>query len=147
VPEPPPDERSMTVEQLTALAALSHAEIGGHTRTHLQLAGQDEALQRSEIAGSVEDLQELLGRPVTTFAYPFGTRGAVGDRAPRIAKDVGCSFACSTDEGAVDGGSDRYWLPRLNVLDWTAEELEERLRALVPLGRAGGDAGGQGGPR
>lgn len=129
-PEPPEDERSMTLTQLRALSASTHAEIGAHTRTHLALAGQRPSLQRDEVQGSVHDLEELLGLPLTSFAYPFGTRGAVGDLAPEIARETGVALACSTDPGAVSPSSDPHWLPRLNVQDWTADRLEHEIRVL-----------------
>lgn len=129
-PEPPEDERSMSVDQLRELAAAAHAEIGGHTRTHMALAGQRPSLQRDEVAGSVQDLERILGRPVTSFAYPFGTRGAVGDLAPGLAREAGVTLACSTDPGAVSTSSDPHWLPRLNVQDWPADRLEAEIRAL-----------------
>lgn len=130
VPAPGDDALSMTTAQLRALADLAHAEIGGHTRTHLQLAGQPASLQRDEILGSLEDLRAMLGRPVTSFAYPFGTRRAVGDLAPRLVQDAGCLLACSTESRAVDARSDPFRLPRLNVRDWTGEELLARIDAL-----------------
>lgn len=129
-PEPPQDERSMAVEQLRELATMTHAEIGGHTRTHLALAGQDPGLQREEVVGSVQDVEQLIELPVTTFAYPFGTRGAVGDLAPSLAREAGATLACSTDPGAVTPDSDPHWLPRLNVQDWPADRLESEIRAL-----------------
>lgn len=133
-PEPPPDEVSMTVAQLRALADLPHATVGGHTRTHLQLAGQSVALQRDEVAGSLEDLRTLLGRPVSTFAFPFGSRSAVGDVAPGLAREAGCVLACSTDRAAVSASSDPYRLPRLDVRDWTGAELAEQISRVTAGG-------------
>ncbi len=136
-PAPPVDERSMTDEQVSGLARLQHAQIGAHTRTHLQLAGQSEALQRSEILGSVQDLSQLLGRPVTTFAYPFGTARAVGDLAPRLSQEAGCAVACTTERRAVSGRVDAHRLPRLNVRDWSGAELAARLAELLPASSRG----------
>lgn len=134
-PSPAPvDALTMTVEQLRELAAAPLAEIGAHTRTHLQLAGQREELQRSEIAGSVEDLRVLLDREITAFAFPFGSPSAVGALAPRLARAAGCRLACSTEAGSVTSRSDRYRLPRLNVSDWTDEELAERIRRVADHG-------------
>lgn len=130
-PVPPDHELSMTVDQLRTLAQSPLADIGAHTRTHLQLAGQREVLQRKEIVGSVEDLRVLLERPVTSFAYPFGTRGAVGELAPRLVQEAGCRVACSTQSAAVTGRSDPYRLPRLNVRDWSAAELDAQIRRLT----------------
>lgn len=134
VPDPPTDELSMTDGQLLELAGRSHAEIGGHTRTHLQLGGQRPAVQAHEVGGSLDDLRTLLGRPVTTFAYPFGSALAVGDLAPGLAREAGCTLACSTEHAPVTTRSDPYRLPRLDVRDWTAEELAAQVGRLVRLG-------------
>lgn len=125
------DGLSMTWQELRELADQPHAQIGAHTRTHLQLAGQRRGLQHEEVVGSVEDLRQRLGRPVTSFAYPFGSPRAVGELAPRLVREAGCRLACSTDSGPVRGGADPFRLPRLNVRDWTGAELVERVRQLV----------------
>jgi peptidoglycan/xylan/chitin deacetylase (PgdA/CDA1 family) len=122
-PEPPADELTMTPEQVRGLAATPGFEVGAHTRTHLQLRDQSPQLQREEVLGSVEDLTALLQRPVTSFAFPFGSRSAVGDLAPVLTREAGCVLACSTDPGPVPSGADPHLLPRLTVFDWTADEL------------------------
>lgn len=125
------DGLTMSTDQLQGIADLPLVEIGAHTRTHLQLAGQREALQRQEIIGSVSDLSSLLGRPVTAFAYPFGSSSAVGTLAPKLAREAGCSLACSTHPGTVSSHSQRYSLPRLNVRDWNAGELATHIKQLT----------------
>jgi peptidoglycan/xylan/chitin deacetylase (PgdA/CDA1 family) len=120
---------TMTVAQLRRLADLPLQEVGAHTRTHLQLRDQDPTLQREEVQGSIEDLSTLLGRPVRTFAYPFGSPGAVGTLAPRLVAEVGCRLAVSTTPGPVGRRSDRYSLPRLTVQNWSREEFAARLSA------------------
>jgi peptidoglycan/xylan/chitin deacetylase (PgdA/CDA1 family) len=130
-PEPVGNGLTMTVEQLRDLAALPLQQVGAHTRTHLQLRGQAEDVQRAEVLGSVADLSSLVQQPVLTFAYPFGSPSAVGGLAPRLAAEAGCRLACSTDAGPVGSRSDRYLLPRLTVGNWGAEEFADRLhRAL-----------------
>ncbi len=47
-------------------------EFGAHTRTHPRLTTLDEARLEEEIVGSREDLARLLGKPVVSFAYPYG---------------------------------------------------------------------------
>ncbi|SNS90140.1 Polysaccharide deacetylase [Geodermatophilus saharensis] len=126
-PAPAQDDLTMTVEQLRELAALPLQEIGAHTRTHVQLGGQPEHLQRAEILGSVEDLSTLLHRPVRTFAYPFGVPDAVGSRAPRLVEEAGCVLACTTSPGVVGRRSRPHLLPRLHVRDWEGDEFAARI--------------------
>jgi peptidoglycan/xylan/chitin deacetylase (PgdA/CDA1 family) len=130
-PEPPDDQVSMTAEELREISQLPVVAIGAHTRTHLQLSGQNEDLQQDEVMGSLADLREILNQPITSFAYPFGSRSAVGDLAPRLIRESGCALACSTEEGSVHRGSDRYRLPRLNVRDWDAAEFAGRIDELA----------------
>ncbi|MGY1735359.1 polysaccharide deacetylase family protein [Geodermatophilus sp. SYSU D00684] len=125
------DGVTMTPDQLRRLADLPLQEVGAHTRTHLQLRDQSEDLQREEVLGSVHDLTALLGRPVRTFAYPFGSAGAVGSLAPRLVAEAGCTLACGTDPGPVGRRSDRYRLPRLNVQDWDGATFAARLGELL----------------
>jgi peptidoglycan/xylan/chitin deacetylase (PgdA/CDA1 family) len=128
-----PSGQSMSLDQLRTLAEHPLTAVGAHTRTHLQLAGQVAALQRAEIEGSVRDLEGLLGRPVTAFAYPFGTRRAVGGLAPKIAQEAGCTVACTTIEAPVTKRSRPHELPRLNVLDIDGRALVTAIRRVLAL--------------
>jgi peptidoglycan/xylan/chitin deacetylase (PgdA/CDA1 family) len=130
-PDPAEDARTMSAAQAEELSLLPGAEIGAHTRTHLQLKDQSRHLQEDEIWGSMADLQAVLGRPVSSFAYPFGSESAVGDLAPRLTREAGCVVACTTDAGPVVGRSDPQRLPRLNVEDWAAEELAAQIDGLA----------------
>jgi peptidoglycan/xylan/chitin deacetylase (PgdA/CDA1 family) len=51
-------------------------EIGAHTYSHANLARSDRAFLRREIVLSKEIIEERLGVPVTSMAYPFGLRRA-----------------------------------------------------------------------
>jgi peptidoglycan/xylan/chitin deacetylase (PgdA/CDA1 family) len=55
-------------------------EVGSHSLNHFDLTKLDDDKKRAEIVESREVLQELLGFPIETFAYPFGTKdGSVLD--------------------------------------------------------------------
>ncbi len=47
-------------------------EFGAHSRTHPDLTSLGHAQLHEEIAVGKEDLERITGRPVTSFAYPFG---------------------------------------------------------------------------
>jgi hypothetical protein len=72
-----------------------------------------------------------LGRSVTSFAYPFGSESAIGDLAPRLTREAGCILACTTDSGPVVARPDTQRLPRLNVEDWTVDELVARIERVA----------------
>lgn len=126
-PPPPPDALTMSDTQLREMARLPGAEIGAHTLTHIHLGGQSTALKRREISGSVERLSALLGRPVRTFAYPYGDTPAVDREAQRLVRDAGCDLACSTTPGIAHPRRNRFTLPRVVVGNWTVEEFRSVL--------------------
>jgi len=61
----------MTADQIKEMAAAGW-EVGSHGLTHVNLIGLDPERMRSEIVDSRGKLQDLLGVPILTFAYPFG---------------------------------------------------------------------------
>jgi peptidoglycan/xylan/chitin deacetylase (PgdA/CDA1 family) len=69
-------------------------EIGAHSVDHADLRTLEDAAALDQLRRSRETLEDLLGRPVTTMAYPFGsfdarTMAAAGEAGYRTA--CGCS--------------------------------------------------------
>ena len=69
-------------------------EIGAHTDSHADLSLLDYRQCRSEIERSCTELAKLTGRPVQTFAYPFGRYGPA---AVAAAQDCGLLAAVAGD--------------------------------------------------
>jgi peptidoglycan/xylan/chitin deacetylase (PgdA/CDA1 family)/GT2 family glycosyltransferase len=110
--EPPLGERpTLSVEQARELRVAGH-EIGAHTRHHRSLPDVDDATQREEIAGCKRELEEALGAPVTTFAYPYGRRD---DRAVATMETAGFLGACTTHPDLARFDEDPVRLPRLEI--------------------------------
>ncbi len=104
----------MTAEELQRLAA-SGATIGSHAFTHRSLARLPSDTQRAEAEQSRAVLEGLTRRPVTAFAYPFGTRADYDDATSAALRAAGYRFAFTSQHGAVLPGSDRLRLPRVKV--------------------------------
>jgi peptidoglycan/xylan/chitin deacetylase (PgdA/CDA1 family) len=102
-------------------------EVGSHTVTHPVLSGLSPAAQWTEIEQSKVDLEEMLGRPVTSFAYPFGTRSDYADETVAAIRSAGYHRACSNFAGVVGPDTDRFQLPRFVVRDWHGNEFSRRL--------------------
>lgn len=66
------NHRPMTIDQISSLAISGLIDVGAHTRSHVNLAEQTYDAQKNEIAGSKKDLEEWLGREVSSFSYPLG---------------------------------------------------------------------------
>jgi len=78
-------------------------EIGGHTVNHPILAMLDEEEARAEIVGGKRQLEEIIGAPVTLFAYPSGKPGRdYGPRDVRLVKEAGFVAAVSTIGGVAN---------------------------------------------
>lgn len=97
---------------LRALAAAGHA-IGCHTETHPDLTRLPAPDLEREIAGSRRALEDALGRPVTTFAYPDGAYDA---RVTRAVREAGFVAAFTVDLRGVRAGDDACTLGRVPVL-------------------------------
>jgi peptidoglycan/xylan/chitin deacetylase (PgdA/CDA1 family) len=101
--------------------------IGAHTVTHPVLSRQSRPTQRAEIGESKRALEELVGLPVLSFAYPFGTYADVGSFAPTAAREAGFQTACINDPAPVTAAADLLMLPRFVVRDWPDAEFAGRL--------------------
>ena len=89
-------------------------EIGAHTVSHAALDLLPAAAARDEIANSKRMLEDGLGCPVSTFAYPFGYQtAAVRD----VVKAEGYSSACAVRYKMCTPQDDRFALPRHIALD------------------------------
>jgi peptidoglycan/xylan/chitin deacetylase (PgdA/CDA1 family) len=83
--DPDAAETVMTEEQLRALPKDLIA-IGSHSVSHSRLPEVDDTRLREELAGSRKRLEELLGRKISTLAFPYG---AHDDRVVEACRDAG----------------------------------------------------------
>jgi peptidoglycan/xylan/chitin deacetylase (PgdA/CDA1 family) len=86
-------------------------EMGAHTVSHADLSAVplDDAVR--EVVDSKQRLEDLVGRAITTFAYPFGRY------TPDVRDAVSRSFDCavSTRLGFARPASDPFALERLDA--------------------------------
>jgi peptidoglycan/xylan/chitin deacetylase (PgdA/CDA1 family) len=86
--------------------------VGSHTRTHARLPELPPQEAQAEIAGSKAELEDLLGREVAHFAYPYG----LFDAAVRDGvASAGYRSACSTRSGFNRPGEDCFLLRRIDI--------------------------------
>lgn len=123
--------RPLTLDELRDLASRPGVEIGAHTLSHPSLARLPAVEQKRELAGARTRLQELLDRPVTLLAYPFGKPDDVSEETVDLARRSGYEAAFTTVPRCLVPSSPRFALPRLTVHEWPAETLAEKLQALI----------------
>jgi peptidoglycan/xylan/chitin deacetylase (PgdA/CDA1 family) len=122
-----PTHRTLTRAEAQMLVAGERFELGAHTATHPCLSALDPAAQREEIRQSKIVLQELGGRPVASFAYPFGRLRDYSAETIALLKEAGFQRACSSFAGKVSMASDLFQLPRMVVVDWDGEAFARKL--------------------
>jgi len=120
-----PSHRTLSAEEIVDLADGGLIAIGAHTISHPALAGLPSAVQCAEIQGSKTRLGEILGQPVTSFAYPHGS---YSEETLAIVRELGFSCACSSDADAVWTGADYFRLPRVVPRNWDGEEFSRWIR-------------------
>lgn len=126
---PPSTERTtLSGDELVRLCDGGLIEVGAHTVTHPDLRALSDVAQLDELRSSKRELEDRLGRPVQGLAYPYG---GVGAGSAAAARSAGFAYACTAEEGTVGSGTDPLLVPRLHVEDWTGDELERRLTALL----------------
>jgi peptidoglycan/xylan/chitin deacetylase (PgdA/CDA1 family) len=121
----------MTWQQVREMADAGIG-IGSHTATHPNLALLDDGRVMEELSASRRMLEEKLQRPVTTFAYPFGTRSAYDARVVECVKRAGFRLAVSYRSGANWAGAiEPFELRRIGV-GLPTSDAQFRVRTALP---------------
>jgi peptidoglycan/xylan/chitin deacetylase (PgdA/CDA1 family) len=110
-----PADATLHWSQLAELTATG-VEIGAHSHTHPYLDTLPAAAAREEIVRSKALLEDELGRPVESFAYPNGYSSAA---VRRLVREAGYRSACAVGNTLSSAGDDRFALARLTVRDTT----------------------------
>lgn len=113
---PPAPPANISLAEAVALDRHPLVAIGAHSLSHPVLANEDDAEAERQIAGSVQQLSALLGRPVRTFAYPNGAAGLdYGPREQALLRAAGVELAFTTDSGYIGPGVHRLAIPRAGL--------------------------------
>jgi peptidoglycan/xylan/chitin deacetylase (PgdA/CDA1 family) len=121
--------RCMTREELQRLAASSWATIGAHTVTHSALSALTDEQQQYEIFSSKQDLENITGKDITTFSYPFGRKNHYNRTSLRLCREAGFSKAASNFPGQVHRWTDSYQLPRHLVRNWDLDTFTTEMKS------------------
>lgn len=113
----------MTWDEVRTLQAKGF-DIGGHTRTHVDLGSVSEADAREEILGARLDLERQLAARVESFAYPYGRRDNVTSAIPEVVRAAGFRCCCSGFGGINAPGADPFQLRRIPISPWYASPQE-----------------------
>jgi peptidoglycan/xylan/chitin deacetylase (PgdA/CDA1 family) len=104
----------MSATQVRELAAAG-LEIGSHSLTHPSMARIDRRQAEREAVESRFLLEDTIGRPVTAFAYPYGTLADYDDAVASILAGAGYDCAFTSQHGPIRPGMPALTLPRVKV--------------------------------
>ncbi len=109
-----PRNRCCTSAQLREIAEDDLIEIGAHTVDHPSLGFLNRQHQRHELFESRRMLTETIGRPVESFAYPFGEVCDYNADTLHLLAEAGYLRACTnhTEREASMPSVDRFRIPR-----------------------------------
>lgn len=107
----------MNSEQIKAMAESGFIEIGGHTLTHPFLSKLSYPEQKREIEQNKCELESITGKPLTSFAYPYGD---LDDNSKVIARELGFEFAVATNSGPLAFHQDLYQIRRIAIFPKTS---------------------------
>jgi peptidoglycan/xylan/chitin deacetylase (PgdA/CDA1 family) len=105
----------MTWEEVAELGG-SGMEIGSHTLNHANLAQVSDETALRELSDSKRAIEDRLGCPVRSIAYPFGIpRRDFSQRTIEMARDVGYESGVSILYRKVQESDDPLSIPRFAV--------------------------------
>jgi peptidoglycan/xylan/chitin deacetylase (PgdA/CDA1 family) len=117
----------MSREQIRSLHRAGMT-IGAHTVSHPILRVLKPARAREEIGRSREELEAIVGEPISLFAYPNGRphRDYTAEHVA-MARECGFAAAVTTAWGVATRHADRYQLPRFTPWDRSRWRFAARL--------------------
>ena len=90
-------------------------EIGGHTRDHVDLSQvSDPRVLHEQIVADKDSLEQLIGRPVRFFAFPFGLPQQTTVAAIRAVMQAGYEGFCSAFGGYNTPARDAFHIRRFH---------------------------------
>jgi len=104
----------LTWADLRTMEALGF-EIGSHTINHTNLGDVGLNEMQAEISGSLEALNEELGREPRSFSFPWGKPADISKAAIEAVQKAGYYSACSAYGGSNTSGTNPLNIKRVDV--------------------------------
>ncbi|MGZ3645414.1 MAG: polysaccharide deacetylase family protein [Ktedonobacteraceae bacterium] len=107
---------SLTWTEIKEMEKSGWVSFGAHTQHHPILSYLvDPTELYQEVENCRKIIEQHLGHPVRTFAYPVGQMQHIGDDVLQSVKDAGYQWAMTTQYGYNSPQSDPYLLRRIEV--------------------------------
>ena len=130
--------RRLTEDEIRSIA-LSH-EVGGHSLAHCKLTDIPLKEAQSEIVGSKDFLEKIIGYPIKMFAYPWGK---FDEQIASLTKQAGFKGARTTQKLSIKEAEGRFLmdmtvicqpfpLRKLNVNQYYWRRIFDPMHAYAP---------------
>ena len=119
-----PNTSLIEKEELRTLANHRLSDIGIHTVNHVALSYHSAQVQEIEIVQNKKILEQIINRPITTIAYPYGD---YNDATLDIVEKTGLQAGVTVEYNVVNRAANPFKLGRFHVKNWDARKFEEKL--------------------
>jgi peptidoglycan/xylan/chitin deacetylase (PgdA/CDA1 family) len=103
--------RMLSWAQLAKLSAAG-IEVAAHSHSHSQLDQLSATRLRADLGDCKRLLEDRLGRPVRSLAYPYGYSSK---RVRTVAREIGYLQAAAVANATATASSDPFRVPRLTI--------------------------------
>jgi peptidoglycan/xylan/chitin deacetylase (PgdA/CDA1 family) len=126
-----PPVRVMDEAQLARVARSPLVELGSHSVDHRSMRSLPAPEMRRQAAESKRALETLLGRPVTTFAYPYGQIEDFSRDTARSLAEAGYDIAVTTRWGSTNSAEKALSLRRISFAEHDGpDEMRAKVEGL-----------------
>lgn len=124
------DRKILTESELKKLSESPLITIGAHCVTHPSLRALDIREQEEEIGESKDRIEEIIGKKINLFAYPFGTHLDFSNDTVEILKNKHFDMAVATTMEDFKENTNTYAIPRYMMLNYNEENASSYLKKI-----------------
>lgn len=110
-----PDDSFMSWDQLRELKESGLVNFASHSMSHPVIMLADGPWLEWEIKRSADLIKENLCVEVDTFAYPYGHKDCLSEKAAKMLESQVYRYALTTIPGTVSRNFNRFYLPRFDA--------------------------------
>ena len=112
--------RGISMEEIDVMKKNGH-KIGAHSSYHKKLSVMD----KDELSKDISICGDMLGDIYNTsiFCYPFGSRQDINSDVIEEIKSNNFTHGFAYSNGSIEGGYDRYFMPRMFLHDTGDDDL------------------------
>jgi len=122
--------KTLTKEELKNLASEKLFEVGSHTVNHCCLAFESDEEQYFEMTESKKNLENIIGREITSISYPFGNITDINNKTIKIVKEIGYKSATAIINSLVFKNTNLYLIPKILSRNDNIDDLHNKIQSL-----------------